>query len=158
MDFGRGVPIRIELLQGDLQNFCFRQLRASFRDELDALEHAAAANLKNLHDRAGGTKLHAERVAISELDAGHFLLSSPQRLNGTDGIAKLRGLFEALGGRRFRHAIAQAGQQFVVAPFEKEARVLDRRPILRLAAERADARRHAALDVVLQARPTTSSR
>ena len=121
-------------------------------DELDALDHAAAADQEHLHHRAAGADLHAEHVAIAELRRRHLLLAFAHRLHRAHRVAQLCGLLEPLVVRGLDHARAQLIGQLLVAPFEKQLRVGHRHRVALLGADRDHARRQAAADVVFEAR------
>ena len=55
--------------------------------------------------------------------------------------------------RGLDHPAMEVLHQFLGPPLEEQPRVLDRPRVLRLRAQRVDARREAPLDVVLEARP-----
>ncbi len=72
----RGNPFRVELLERRLKHVALGQIRrslgahgglAELGDELDPLDHLAAAHLKDLDDRPRGTNLEPEGIAIAQL-------------------------------------------------------------------------------------------
>src|SRR5207237_7474411 len=94
MDLRRRGPLDIELLERGLKNlvlsaFALVRLRRGVAGgrQFDTLDNLAAANLKDLNDRAGRSRLDAERVAIAQLGPGHLLLSLLQRGNRAERIA-----------------------------------------------------------------------
>ena len=82
----------------------------------------------------------------------HLLLAIVQRLHGPHRVAQLRGFLEALASRGVEHARVQRLDELVVLPFQKQLGELDGAGILAGAAHRLDARGHAPLDVVFEAR------
>ena len=98
-----------------------------------------------------GPEFQAECVPVAELGARHLLLPRAQRLDRPDGVTNLRRLLVALLERRVGHALAQRAHELVVAPFEKELRVLDGHLVFVFRADFPDARRGAPLDVELEA-------
>ena len=76
-----------------------------------------------------------------------------QRLHRQDRITQLRRFLISLALRGVLHPAAQVARQFLRAALEEQSGVVDGLLILRLRADAVDARRDAALDVVLEARP-----
>ena len=81
-----------------------------------------------------------------------FCCRVAQRLDRLERVAQLRGLLEPFFGGRLGHALAQRVHQLVVAAFEEQLRVSTAMRYSPPSRSR-DARRRAALDVVLEARP-----
>ena len=155
VDLRRRFLIGVELLDAGLDDvrFGLAALRG-IPDEFDALDHPAAADDEHLHHRAAGADLDAEHVAIAELRRRHLLLLPlAHRLHGAHRVAQLRRFLEALVRRRLEHARLQLIGELVVAAFEEQAGVGHRHGVALFAADRRHARRQAALDVELEARP-----
>ena len=72
--------------------------------ELDPFDDLAAADLEDLHDRAGGSDPETERIAIAEARPRHFLLALLERLNRAQRVAELRRLLVAFLDGRLGHA------------------------------------------------------
>ena len=83
------------------------------------------AHLEDLDRGAGRTDFQAERVAVAELGARHFLLARAECFDRPDGVAQLRRLLEALPVGRLLHAIPERLDENIVSPLEKELRMLD---------------------------------
>ena len=151
---GRRLLIRVELLH---RRFDHRGLAARvgtrFRRELHALDDAAASHEEHLHDDAARPDLDAEHVAIAQLGAGHLLLPLADGLHRPHRVTKRRSLLEPFVLRRIHHPRFEVVRQLVVPAFQEQAGVLHRLPVTIGRAQRQHARRQAALDVVLQARP-----
>ena len=130
---------------------------ASLDDELDALDHPAAAHREHLDHAAARPQLQAEDVAIRGLRRGQLLLALGQRLHGAQRVPQLGGFLEPLALGRRVHAPAEGLAQFLGAALQQHPGVGDRLPVALLAADLRDARRDAALDVVLQAGPAAAA-
>ena len=126
--------------------------RHAFAPQLDAIDDAAAAHLEHHDRRAPRPEADAEPVAIAEPRGGHLLLPIAQRLDGADGVAPVGRLLVALRRGGGLHPAIEVGDEHVALPFEQQARAGHRRGVGVFTAERGDAGRDAALDVVLEAR------
>ena len=160
---GGAAAILVELLHRRLPARSARRRRRRSglgRRQLDALDHAAA--------RAPGTPARPRRPARSSRRTRrdrpararrHLLLPIAQRLHGAHRVAQLRRLLEPLALRGLRPSARAASRparrscpRGTAACRATACRVLLGR------ADRLDARRHAALDVVLEARPVRACR
>ena len=153
VDLRGHVAVPVELLHGGLHHVRLavrRRLRA-VGDQLHPLDDAPAPHLEDLDDGPGRSHPHAEGVAVAELGRRHLLLPVAERLHRPHGVPVVRRLLVALLVGRGAHAAVEAVEHLLRLPLEEQARVPDRLRVLRLAADLGDARRDAALDVVLQA-------
>src|SRR4029450_3279740 len=123
------------------------------RPEIDALDHASASHLECLEHDACWTTLKTEHVSVTELCGGHLLLTIVEGLDGADGIAQLRRLFETLGIRGREHPALECPDQLLVPAFEEQLRESYRAAVLGGRTYGVDAGRQTSFDVVLQARP-----
>ena len=121
--------------------------------ELDALDDAAAADLEHLDDDAGRAALQAEHVAVAELGRRHLLLPIVQRLHGA---RSRRAAAPPPRTARRRRPRPSAPAAFLTSSSFRPSRnsrvCFDRAAVLLRRADRVDARRDAALDVVFEAR------
>ena len=128
--------------------------------QLDALDDPAAAHLEDLDDDAGGPDLQAEHVAIAELARRHLLLALAAASRPC--ASRRAAAPPPRSARRPAASIIRSRSvvdQLVVAPFEEQLRVAAPRARTRSAMQIVvDARRDAALDVVLEARPRRACR
>ncbi len=100
------------------------RLKPEATGEFDPLDDLAAAHLEDLHHGAGRPQFQAECVAVAQGGAGHLLLPPLQGLDRPDGVAHLGGLLVALVEGGLAHPLAERLEQLVVAPLEKQPRVL----------------------------------
>ena len=120
--------------------------------QLDALDDAPAAHLKDLHGDPRGPALQAEDVAVSELGGRHLLLPIVERLHGAHRVAQLRRFFVPFTVGRGEHPRPQRLHELFVLAFEEQLRHVDRARVLVRGANSIHARGDAALDVVFEAR------
>ena len=125
----------------------------SFAAELHALDDPAAAHHEHLDDGAGRAQLQAEHVAVAQPAVAIFCWRSRSvcTVRAASRSCAASSNRSAVGG--LEHRARQPLDQLVVLAFEEQLRVLHRHVVLLLRADRGDARRDAALDVVLEARP-----
>ena len=112
--------------------------------------HLAVAHAEGLHRRPLALDVRGEEVPLLDVGRGD-LLRRLQPQQGLDLVAQRGRLLVALGGRGTLHLLAQAPGHFLGAPLQEEPRVLARAPVAVDRADLGDARRGAALDLVLQA-------
>src|SRR5438093_5119493 len=98
--------------------------------QLDALDDAPAAHLKDLHGDPRGPALQAEDVAVSELGGRHLLLPIVERLHGAHRVAQLRRFFVPFTVGRGDHPRPQRLHELFVLAFEEQLRHVDRARVL----------------------------
>ena len=164
---GRRLAVRVELLQRGGEHLGRRTVDARpgpgpppgpsaslpVVGQLDPIDDAAVPHLEDLDDGARRADLEAERVAVAQRRRLHLLLAVAQRLDRADRVAQVRRALELLVARRLDHLRAQALDELVLLAFEQQPRLVDGVAVLLDRADRLDARRDAALDVVFEARP-----
>ena len=147
MTAARGV----ELLEKLGEQFGVARIGGAVEDEVLLAEQLAAAHHEDLHAcLAVGTR-HRDQVHV-DARAPHDLLRFDRAPHRDDAVAQPRRGFEVVVFGRVGHLVLQPRDQRVVMAFEKEQYLVDELVVLFLRLV-ADARREAALDMVLQARP-----
>ena len=138
LEHGRKKLVRIEILE-------------VFPIEIAAIDHAAAANVKEVHGDLRRLGIPGQDVGIVAGRRGD-LLALFDLLERAQEVAVSGGLFVTLGLGSLDHARAEADQQVVAPPFEKRARVVRGFGIFVVGDQAGDARAPAAANVILEAR------
>ena len=117
-----------------------------------AADHLAVAHREHLQRGALPLDVGAEQVPLVDVGGGD-LLRRLQPLEGADLVAQAGRLLEAIHRRRRLHLALQPLHDLVRAPLEEQPRVVHRLAVPLRLAHLDHARRQAAADLVLQARP-----
>jgi hypothetical protein len=161
VNLGRRDPFGVELLKRDAQQRGLSKVAGiqrgvafsrSLRDQLDAIGDASTSHLEDFHDAARCAGLEPEDVSISGRGRLHLVAPCRKRPDRLDGVAQMGRALELLAAGGLAHLILKTANELVLAALDQQARLLDRVPVLLDAANRIDAGRDTAFDVVLQAR------
>ena len=157
VNLGRRAAQLVELLQRRLEHVAFARRRRS-PSSVPSSTRSTTRPLrtwKTWTTAPAGPELEAEHVAMAELGRRHLLLAVVQRLHRAQRVAQLRRLLEPLAVGRVEHPRrCSVFDQLVVPPFEEQLRrARPRAPYSSAEQIVVDARRDAALDVVLEAGP-----
>jgi len=155
-DFAARLPVRgvTQVILRDERGENFRRLGAAraFREKGFVAQIAPAAHVKHLHTADALFHDAGNNVEVAVI-AAHVLLVQ-DALQARDLIAIARRLLVLQMCRGLLHARHQLVDDLGVLAFQKQGRVAHILQI-RFLAHQADARRRAALDLILQTRPRT---